>query len=63
MTQATALVEVQEERDRLLHAILLAFGAAALGLLAGVALTGAIVVLLCCFRNPIFRSQDPKNCP
>ena len=40
------MVEVQEERERLLHAILLALGVAALGLLAGVALTGAIVVLL-----------------
>ena len=39
------LVEVQEERERLLHAILLALGVAALGLLAGIALTGAIVVL------------------
>jgi uncharacterized membrane protein YqjE len=40
------MVEVQEERERLLRAILLALGVAALGLLAGVALTGAIVVLL-----------------
>jgi len=40
------MVEVQEERVRLLHAILLALGVAAFGLLAGVALTGAIVVLL-----------------
>ena len=40
------MVEVQEERERLLHAIVLALGVAALGLLAGVALTGAIVVLL-----------------
>ena len=40
------MVEVQEERERLLHAILLALGVAALGLLAGVTLTGAIVVLL-----------------
>ena len=39
-------VEVQEERERLLHAILLALGVATFGLLAGVALTGAIVVLL-----------------
>ena len=39
------MVEVQEERERLLRAIILALGAAALGLLAGVALTGAIVVL------------------
>jgi uncharacterized membrane protein YqjE len=40
------MVEVQEERERLLCAILLALGVAAFGLLAGVALTGAIVVLL-----------------
>ncbi len=39
-------VEVQEERERLLHAILLALGVAALGLLAGITLTAAIVVLL-----------------
>lgn len=40
------MVEVQEERERLLHAILLALGVATFGLLAGMALTGAIVVLL-----------------
>jgi uncharacterized membrane protein YqjE len=40
------MVEVQEERARLLRAILLALGVAAFGLLAGVALTGALVVLL-----------------
>src|SRR5512140_2446413 len=40
------MVEVQEERERLLRAILLALGVAAFGLLAGMALTGAIVVLL-----------------
>jgi uncharacterized membrane protein YqjE len=40
------MVEVQEERERFLRAILLALGVAAFGLLAGVALTGAIVVLL-----------------
>ena len=39
------MLEVQEERVRLLHAILLALGAAAFGLLAGVALTGGIVLL------------------
>ena len=39
-------VEVQEERERLLHAILLALGVAALGLVAGITLTAAIVVLL-----------------
>jgi uncharacterized membrane protein YqjE len=39
-------VEVQEERERLLHAILLALGVAAFGLVAGITLTAAIVVLL-----------------
>ena len=39
-------VEVQEERERLLHAFLLALGVAAFGLLAGAAFTGALVVLL-----------------
>lgn len=38
------MVEVQEERTRLLRSILLALGVAALGLLAGVAFTGVIVV-------------------
>src|SRR5260221_10365065 len=36
------MVEVQEERERILHAIWLALGAAAFALLAGVALTAAI---------------------
>jgi len=39
------MVEVQEERVRLLRAILLALGVAAFGLFAGVTLTGTIVVL------------------
>ncbi len=39
-------VEVQEERERLLHAFLLALGVAAFGMLAGITLTAAIVVLL-----------------
>jgi uncharacterized membrane protein YqjE len=39
------MVEVQEERERLLHAILLALGTATLALLAGMTLTGLIVVL------------------
>ena len=39
-------VEVQEERERLLHAFLLALGVAAFGLLSGLTLTAAIVVLL-----------------
>ena len=39
-------VEVQEERERLLQAFLLALGVAAFGLLAGLTLTAAIAVLL-----------------
>jgi len=39
-------VELQEERERLLHAILLALGVAVFGLLAGITLTAAIVVWL-----------------
>ncbi len=39
-------VEVQEERERLLHAVLLALGVAAFGLLACFTLTAAIVVWL-----------------
>jgi uncharacterized membrane protein YqjE len=39
-------VEMQEERERILHAFLLALGVAAFGLLAGIALTAAIAVLL-----------------
>jgi uncharacterized membrane protein YqjE len=42
-------VEVQEEREHLLHAILLALGVAAFGLLAGVAATAAVVFLLSAF--------------
>ncbi|MDX2108856.1 MAG: phage holin family protein [Verrucomicrobiota bacterium] len=37
-------LEVQEERQRLLHAFLLALGVAAFGLLASIALTAAVVV-------------------
>ncbi len=40
------MVDVQEERERLLHAILLALGVAALGLVATLTLTAAIAVLL-----------------
>jgi uncharacterized membrane protein YqjE len=40
------MLEVQEERGRALHAILLALGAAVFGFLTGAALTVAIVVLL-----------------
>ena len=39
-------VEVQEERERLLRAFLLALGAAAFGLLAGMTLTALIIVWL-----------------
>lgn len=39
-------VEVQEERERLLHALFLALGMAVCGLLTGVTLTALIVVLL-----------------
>ena len=45
-------VEVQEERERLLHAVLLALGLAAFGLLAGIALTVAVVVL--CWEHSPF---------
>ena len=40
------IVEVQEERDRLLHAILLSLGVAAFGFLALLALNIALVILL-----------------
>jgi uncharacterized membrane protein YqjE len=40
------MLEMQEERERLLRAILLALGVATLGLLAAITLTGALVVLL-----------------
>ena len=39
-------VEVQEERVRLLHAFLLALAVAAFGMLAGITLTAAVVVLM-----------------
>ncbi len=39
-------VEVQEERERLLRAILMAFGMVACALLASITLTAAIVILL-----------------
>ena len=39
-------VEVQEERERILHAFLLALGVAAFGLLAGITLTAAIALWL-----------------
>jgi uncharacterized membrane protein YqjE len=38
-------VEVQEGRERLLHAIILALGVAAFGLLTGITFTAAIVVM------------------
>jgi uncharacterized membrane protein YqjE len=40
------LLEVQEEHQRFVHAFLLALGAAAFGLLAGLTLSAAIVVWL-----------------
>jgi uncharacterized membrane protein YqjE len=40
------MVEAQEERERVVHAILLALGVAAFGLLAGITLTAAIVLWL-----------------
>jgi uncharacterized membrane protein YqjE len=40
------MVEVQEERERLLRAILLALGVAVFGFLTGAALTVALVVML-----------------
>lgn len=40
------MLEMQEERERLLRAILLAIGVATLGLLAAITLTGALVFLL-----------------
>jgi len=39
-------VEIQEERERLPHAFLVALGVAVFGLLAGLTFTAAIVVLL-----------------
>ncbi len=39
-------VELQEDRERLLRAFVLALGAAVFGLLAGITLTAAIAVLL-----------------
>jgi uncharacterized membrane protein YqjE len=39
-------VELQEERERVMHAVLLALGLAVFGLLAGITFTGAVVVLL-----------------
>lgn len=38
------MVELQEERERLLLALLLALGVAAFGLLAGLSLTAAVVI-------------------
>jgi uncharacterized membrane protein YqjE len=45
------VVEVEEERERILHSLLLALGTAAFGLLAGVALTLCVMV--------IFWNQSP----
>ena len=38
-------MEIQEERDRLIHALMLVLGLATLSLLAGIALSAALVVL------------------
>jgi uncharacterized membrane protein YqjE len=38
-------VEVQEERDRIIYALMLVFGLATLSLLAGMAMSAALVVL------------------
>jgi uncharacterized membrane protein YqjE len=46
------MVEVQEERVRLVRVILMVFGLVAFGLLAGFTLTGAIV-LLCWNHSPV----------
>jgi len=46
------MVEVQEEGEHLLHAFLLALGVAVFGLLAGMTLTAAIVVLLWAWSPP-----------
>ena len=40
------VVEVQEERERLLHALFLTLGMVAFGMLSGIAFTFAIVMLL-----------------
>jgi uncharacterized membrane protein YqjE len=45
-------VEMQEERERLLHAFLLALGVAAFGLLTALTLTAAMVVLLWAWSPP-----------
>lgn len=47
------MVELQEERERLLQAILLALGTATLALLAGITFTGLVVVLFWS-RSPAF---------
>jgi len=46
-------VEVQEGREHLLHALLLALGVAAFGMLASLTLTAAIVVLLSAYSPVI----------
>lgn len=46
------MVEVEEERERILHAIWLALGAAVLGLLAGMSLT-AVIVVACWQASPV----------
>lgn len=39
------MVEIQEEREKMIRVVLLALGAAVFGLLAGVALTAAVVIV------------------
>ncbi len=47
------VVEVQEERERLLHAFLLAVGVAVFGLLASLTMTASIVVLLWAWSHAV----------
>ena len=45
-------VELQEERDRFLHAVMLALGVAALGILAGIMLSATLACLLWSWSPP-----------
>ena len=47
------MVEVFEERERLFRGFLLALGVAAFGMLAGITLTSAIVVVLWDYYSPV----------
>ena len=44
-------MDMQEDRDRLLHVILLALGMAMFGLLAGITITASIIVLMRAFST------------